>query len=580
MANALQLGSKLIPIIQHFDLTGTTPTATPTLPITETTADRFGLGTSVAFAHYPLSTSSESPTQEAYISDTELVLHDNTFIQFDLQEDSMVYPTATLILSASHNGSPVSLTPGLVNMLLYPGRNSMSSSVAETFETNFVAYSFAWPDATDPAYQRKGYLIYKVRRITNTYPAGNFNVQFDEQSLWVNCPYYNKNNNWDTYIEETPVPDPDDPPFDPTIPDDYNPHIDDTSDLISIPSSPTIGVSNAGWVHVYSPSTGTLVNFGEWLFPNPELPSSADPTEIVNYLLLLCQTISNSRLIDYILDCHIIPVSPTTSASQDIQVGGRTATGITAPIVASDYIDVSCGSLNIQEYFAGFQDYLYTKSKLYLPFVGFVDMIPEYWQSGVISVDYKFNVIDGSFMCYIRSNSSMMEYLKITDNGQKKTEGTTVNLSALSVQGTIMLPIAKTPNQKRLLKKKRQARTKLVSSARNGDENAIESLTLDDMNIYTTISDKILKEDVYTLVDNYFMPYGVECDQYAIMGEITDYRLTINTYTKEPVYILSVTCSDVEYDIAINRKDLVGEPAVGRRFKGNIWLQGHINFRK
>ena len=175
---------------------------------------------------------------------------------------------------------------------------------------------------------------------------------------------------------------------------------------------------------------------------------------------------------------------------------------------------------------------------------------------------------------------NMMEYLKITDNGQKKTEGTTVNLSALSVQGTIMLPIAKTPNQKRLLKKKRQARTKLVSSARNGDENAIESLTLDDMNIYTTISDKILKEDVYTLVDNYFMPYGVECYQYAIMGEITDYRLTINTYTKEPVYILSVTCSDVEYDIAINRKDLLGEPAVGRRFKGNIWLQGHINFRK
>ena len=406
MANALQLGTKLIPIIQHFDLTGTTPTATPTLPITETTADRFGLGTSVAFAHYPLSTSSESPTQEVYISDTELVLHDNTFIQFDLQEDSMVYPTATLILSASHNGSPVSLIPGLVNMLLYPGRNSMSSSVAETFETNFVAYSFAWPDATDPAYQRKGYLIYKTRRITNTYPAGNFNVQFDEQSLWVNCPYYNKNNNWDTYIEETPVPDPDDPPFDPTIPDDYNPHIDDTSDLISIPSSPTIGVSNAGWVHVYSPSTGALVNFGEWLFPNPELPSSADPTEIVNYLLLLCQTISNSRLIDYILDCHIIPVTPSVSTSQDIQVGGRTATGITAPIVSSDYIDVSCGSLNIQEYFAGFQDYLYTKSKLYLPFVGFVDMIPEYWQSGTIAVDYKFNVIDGSFMCYVRSASS------------------------------------------------------------------------------------------------------------------------------------------------------------------------------
>ena len=55
-------------------------------------------------------------------------------------------------------------------------------------------------------------------------------------------------------------------------------------------------------------------------------------------------------------------------------------------------------------------------------------------------------------------------------------------------------------NQKRLLKKKRQARTKLVSSARNGDENAIESLTLDDMDLYTTLSKKIRKQDIYSLV--------------------------------------------------------------------------------
>jgi hypothetical protein len=28
----------------------------------------------------------------------------------------------------------------------------------------------------------------------------------------------------------------------------------------------------------------------------------------------------------------------------------------------------------------------------------------------------------------------------------------------------------------------------------------------------------------------------------------------------------------------MNKKDLLGEPAVGRRFKGNIWLQGMIDF--
>ena len=76
------------------------------------------------------------------------------------------------------------------------------------------------------------------------------------------------------------------------------------------------------------------------------------------------------------------------------------------PTVTSDYVIVSCGSLNIAEYFHGFQDYLLTKSKLYLPFIGFVDTLPEFWQAGTISVDYKFNVIDGSFMAYVRATSS------------------------------------------------------------------------------------------------------------------------------------------------------------------------------
>ena len=53
---------------------------------------------------------------------------------------------------------------------------------------------------------------------------------------------------------------------------------------------------------------------------------------------------------------------------------------------------------------------------------------------------------------------------------------------------------------------------------------AIESLTLEDMDTYTTISKKIQKEDVFSLVDTYFMPYGVECDQYSILGEITECR--------------------------------------------------------
>ena len=80
-----------------------------------------------------------------------------------------------------------------------------------------------------------------------------------------------------------------------------------------------------------------------------------------------------------------------------------------------------------------------------------------------------------------------------------------------------------------------------------GDENAIESLTLEDMDIYTMISRKIHKADVFSLVDTYFMPYGVECDQYSVLGEIVAMRLTTNQITGEKIYILTICCN--EFDI-------------------------------
>ena len=69
---------------------------------------------------------------------------------------------------------------------------------------------------------------------------------------------------------------------------------------------------------------------------------------------------------------------------------------------------------------------------------------------------------------------------------------------------------------KDLIKNKQVAnnRSQLLNAARKGDEDAIESLTLDDMDTYTAISKRIQKEDVFSLVDTYFMPYGVECDHY------------------------------------------------------------------
>ena len=173
---------------------------------------------------------------------------------------------------------------------------------------------------------------------------------------------------------------------------------------------------------------------------------------------------------------------------------------------------------------------------------------------------------------------NMISYLKLQGEGKIPAKGTSLNLSALSCQGTIMMPIQKTEWQKKKIAKDAVQRTRLIQAARGGDEEAMESLTLEDMDTYTSISRKIQKADIFSLVDTYFMPYGVECDQYSVLGEITDMKLVTNGLTGEKVHILTLCCNDLNLKVAINSIDLLGEPAVGRRFKGSVWLQGQVNF--
>ena len=148
-----------------------------------------------------------------------------------------------------------------------------------------------------------------------------------------------------------------------------------------------------------------------------------------------------------------------------------------------------------------------------------------------------------------------------------------ITLAALAKEGKILLPVTKDEKQEKEEKENTINRNRMIAAARNGDEDAMENLTMEDIDIYSMISGRIPNEDVYSIVDTYFMPYGMECDLYNVMGEIMDCSRVRNVMTNEEVYELRIACNDLEIDVCINTSDLMGEPEVGRRFKGVIWLQ-------
>lgn len=173
-----------------------------------------------------------------------------------------------------------------------------------------------------------------------------------------------------------------------------------------------------------------------------------------------------------------------------------------------------------------------------------------------------------------------MEYVKeLKKYGASEVKYSSVTLSALANEGVILLPVLKDKNQKKKQEEEATNRMRLVNAAKAGDPMAIESLTLDDLDTYSKVSRRVVTEDIFTIVDTSIMPYGIECDKYSILGTIMELATIENELTEEEIYIMNLEVNNLRFDLCVPVSRVVGEPAVGRRFKGNVWLQGKINFK-
>lgn len=140
-----------------------------------------------------------------------------------------------------------------------------------------------------------------------------------------------------------------------------------------------------------------------------------------------------------------------------------------------------------------------------------------------------------SLIFYVQNQ---LDYLERELNHQKFFRISSVMMSGLSVSGKILLPVS-------------HESKKNNSAARF--------------------------EDVYSIVESSFMPFGVECDQYSVIGEISEVDEVLNQWTGELVYRMTVKCNGMNFQVCINAMDLMGVPAPGRRFKGTVWMQGIVN---
>ena len=182
------------------------------------------------------------------------------------------------------------------------------------------------------------------------------------------------------------------------------------------------------------------------------------------------------------------------------------------------------------------------------------------------------NNLGVSLIFYIQN----IEHYIQAGEGRQLEKKKKVKLVALSNSGKIILPTQKRIYSHIASKIDSAFKNQLMDEAKNGDMAALDLLSMNDMDNNAQLQERIKREDLFSIVETSFIPYGSESDLYTILANIIGVRQIVNTTTNEKLWGLTVICNDIPFEIVINEKDLIGLPSVGMRFKGVIWMQGEV----
>lgn len=158
--------------------------------------------------------------------------------------------------------------------------------------------------------------------------------------------------------------------------------------FIPLPTGfPTIVPSSGpGLIHVYNPTPEEFIAFGHWLW--------------VTYADASIDKIWNNPF-DGVISAHELYATPTIDGRDNIYSGFLTCP-TTANLVRQRYSKIDCGSIVVPEYYGNYLDYApYTKTHIYLPFIGIVELNSDDIIGHAVNTTYYVDAYNGSCIAQI-----------------------------------------------------------------------------------------------------------------------------------------------------------------------------------
>ena len=156
--------------------------------------------------------------------------------------------------------------------------------------------------------------------------------------------------------------------------------------LTDVPDLPDIDAADLGFVTMYCPTKAQLKELSDFMW--------SDAFSLATYKKLF------SDPMDSIIGLAIVPVSPNVGGSKTVKFG-QIDSGVSMNYMTSQYVQLDCGSVDIDKYVGSFLDYDYTKISIYLPYIGFRPLDTDDVMGKTISVTYNIDCLSGSCAAFI-----------------------------------------------------------------------------------------------------------------------------------------------------------------------------------
>ncbi len=186
-------------------------------------------------------------------------------------------------------------------------------------------------------------------------------------------------------------------PYDPgetSEPEGGEGDFDDTTDPVDFPDLPTISSVDTGFITLFNPSMAELKNLANYMW------SQAFDLATLKKLF--------ADPMDCILGLSIVPVAVPNAGQKAVTVG-NISTGVTMNAAAAQYVELDCGTLNVNEYWGAYLDYdPFTKCEIYLPYIGTHALAVDDVMKKAVHVKYHIDLLSGAMAAYVKCGDSVL----------------------------------------------------------------------------------------------------------------------------------------------------------------------------